>query len=108
MEEQIKSNYIFKKIANNITKKQLFKIIKYNKSFQYKLDIGIIDYKNYYGQIEIELITATKEDKNNFINIKEGYESYYHIYFNNNKNEIKQTYFNKNENNNKNKNNNRF
>ena len=96
MEEQIKSNYIFKKIANNITKKQLFKIIKYNKSFQCKLDIGIIHYKKYYEQIEIELIPINKYDKNYFIN--EEYKSYYHIYFNNNKNEIKQNYFNKNDN----------
>ena len=92
----IKSKYILKQIADHVTKNKLFKIINYNKLIQDKLDIGIIDYKNYYEEIEIELIPINENDINYFINDK--YKSYYHIYFNNDKNEIKQNYFNKNDN----------
>ena len=59
-----------------------FKIIKYNKLIQDKLDISIIDYKNYYEQIEIEITPINVDKKNYFINGQ--YKSYYHIYFNNN------------------------
>ena len=92
----IKSKYILKQITEHLTKKRLFKIINYNKLIQEKLDIRIIDYKKYYEEIEIELIPININEKNYFIN--EEYKSYYHIYFNNNKNEIKQNYFNKNDN----------
>ena len=94
--EWVKSKYILKQITEHLTKKRLFKIINYNKLIQEKLDIRIIDYKKYYEQIEIELIPININEKNYFIN--EEYKSYYHIYFNNNKNEIKQNYFNKDDN----------
>ena len=94
----IKSKYILKQITEHLTKNKLLKIINYNKLIQNKLDIGIIDYKKYYEQIEIELIPINKYDINYFININEEYKTYYHIYFNNDKNEIKQNYFNKNDN----------
>ena len=58
----IKSKYILKKITHHLTKGKLFKIINYNKLIQNKLDIGIIDYKKYYEQIEIELIPINKND----------------------------------------------
>ena len=51
----IKSKYILKQITDHLTKNKLLKIINYNKLIQNKLDIGIIDYKKYYEQIEIEL-----------------------------------------------------
>ena len=73
-----------------------FKIIKYNKLIQDKLDISIIDYKNYYEQIEIEITPINVDEKNYFIN--GDYKSYYHIYFNNSKNEVQQNYFNKDDN----------
>ena len=94
----IKSKYILKQITEHLTKNKLLKIINYNKLIQNKLDIGIIDYKKYYEQIEIELIPINKDNINYFINIKDEYKSYYHIYFNNDKNEKKQNYFNKNDN----------
>ena len=94
----IKSKYILKQITDYLTKNKLLKIINYNKLIQNKLDIGIIDYKKYYEQIEIELIPINIDDINYFINIKDEYKSYYHIYFNNDKNEKKQNYFNKNDN----------
>ena len=94
----IKSKYILKQITDHLTKNKLLKIINYNKLIQNKLDIGIIDYKKYYEQIEIELIPINEDNINYFINIKDEHKSYYHIYFNNDKNEKKQNYFNKNDN----------
>ena len=94
----IKSKYILKQIVDHITKNNIFKLIKYNKLFQEKLNIGIIDYKNYYEKIEIILKTFDEEIKNNFINIKEEYKSYCHIYFNDDKDEKRQYYFNKGDN----------
>ena len=50
-----------------------------------------------YSSIEIEIKTVkNKYDK--FINIDKENEMYYHIYFNNNKEEIKKNYLNENEN----------
>ena len=43
----------------------------------------------YDSKIELEIIPINKEEKNNFINIPEGYETYYHIFFNEDKNELK-------------------
>ena len=112
--ENIKSKYILQKIFNNLEKKKFLKVIKYNKNIRYRLDININDYKEYceqYLSIEIEIKLGNHRHLN-FINIKfdndEGsfiYKDdiyslnnnnddykYYHIYFDNNKNEIKRNY----------------
>ena len=95
----IKNKYLLKIIVDNISKNKLFKLIKNNKYLQDRLDIELIDYKKYYEQIEIELIPInTEEEKNLFINIEEKYRPYYHIFFNDNKNEINQNFFNKSDN----------
>ena len=95
--EMIKSKIILQKILNNLTKPKSMEIIKYNKSIQQKLELNIIDFKECcekYSSIEIEIIPV--ENKYGpFININENEEKYYHIYFNNNKNEIKRTNINK-------------
>ena len=53
-----------------------------------RINIDIKDYKEYYEQIEIEIISIL--DKcGKFINIKKVDEKYYHIYFDDNKKEIK-------------------
>jgi len=93
----IKNKYILKQIFDNLEQKQLLKIIKYNKNLQEKLDIGINNYKKFHEEIEIEIIPINKKDINNFINIPNEYKSYYHIYFNEDKKEIKKLYFEKNE-----------
>ena len=81
----IKSNYILKKIFDNLHQKKLLEIIRYNKYLQNRLGKDINNFKEYL-RIEIEIIP-----KNNrtfkFINISN--ESYFHIYFNDNKEEIK-------------------
>jgi len=61
---------------------------------QKRLDININDYKDYsekYSSIELEIIPM-KYKYSRFINIKKEEQEYYHIYFNDNKeNEIKST-----------------
>ena len=78
----IKSKYILKKIVDNLIKAKLLKLIKYNKLLKERLELGIIDYKNNFEQIEIELIPIVKKDKNIFINFtsKKGYYHYFKLY----------------------------
>jgi len=86
----LKSDYILKKIFDNIQKNKALEIIKYNKYIQKRLNININDYKEYldiYSPIEIEIIPA-KNKYGQFINILKGQQIYFHIYFNDNKKEI--------------------
>ena len=65
-----------------------------------RIKISIKDYKEYseiYSSIEIEL-KPVEDECGKFINIKKEDEIYYHIYFNNDKDEIKRNYLNNNEN----------
>ena len=97
----IKSIYILKIIFDKIKKTKLFNIIRYNKSIQNKLRISINDYKEYFEKftpIEIEVIPL-KNKYGKFININAISDvSYFHIYFNDNKEEIKEYYLNENNN----------
>ena len=95
--KNLKSKYIFKKLFNNLLKKKSLDIIKYNKKIKGKINISIKDYKEYseiYSPIEIE-IKPVNNKYGKFINIKKENEIYYHIYFNDNKEEIKRNYLNK-------------
>ena len=93
----IRSKYILKQIFDNLKENKLLKIINYNKNIQKILNKGVLDFINEYSKIEIEIIPKENiYDK--FINIPKKYESYYHIYFNDNKEEIKRQKINKKEN----------
>ena len=84
----IKSNYILKQIFNNLQKKILLNLIRYNKTLQKRLNKDINDYKIEYSKIELEIYPI--ENKNcTFINVSKKNMIYYHIYFNNDKIEIK-------------------
>ena len=87
----VKCKYILKIIFDNLSKLKLLEIIKYNKTIQNRLDININNYKKYSQEhtlIEIELKPV--QNKNGiFINYKKEDESFYHIYFDDNKEEIK-------------------
>ena len=105
--EQLKSNDIFKNLKSDyfviklfdmlLTKKSL-DIIKYNKNIKDRIKININNYKEYsgiYSSIELEIKpNNNKYDK--FININKDNEMHYHNYFNNNVEEIKRNYLNKN------------
>ena len=88
--DNIKSRYILSKIYNNITKKKKLEIIKYNKKIQNRLNLDVKDYKE-YCEIEIEII-PTKDKYGKFININKSVKLFYHIYFNDNKEETKNKY----------------
>ena len=93
--DDIKSKYILKKIFDYLNKKKSLKIINQNSKIQKRLEININDYienaqKN--TTIEIEIIPK-KNNYGKFINIiNKDEESYFHIYFNNNKKEENKKY----------------
>ena len=49
--ENLKSNFIFKKILGYMKKDKSLEIIRYNKKLQNRLNISINDYKEYYQHI---------------------------------------------------------
>ena len=95
---KISSKYILKKVFHCLHTHLKLEIIKHNKKIQERLNIDINNYKEYsekYSSIEIEIIPVENE-YGQFININKEEEKYFHIYFNNKKNEeIKRTYLNK-------------
>ena len=89
--ESLKSDYFLQKLYDIMPKKKKLEIVKYNKKVQNRLNLGIKDYKEYsetFTPIEIEVI-PTKGKYGRFIYIDENDELYYHIYFNDDKEEIK-------------------
>ena len=98
----IKSAYILKIIFNDLKQNRSLKIIKISKKIQNRLNITIKHYKEYskiriFSPIEIEVIPAKKTSGHYIINKKEK-DSYYHIYFNDNKEEAKNSFFTENDN----------
>ena len=90
----LKSDYFLKKIYDNLEKKKSLEIVKYNKKIQNRLALNIKDYQEYcetYSRIEIEIIPI-KNRYNKFINIDKNEKTYYHIYFNDSEEEIKNKY----------------
>jgi len=84
--KNIKSKVILKKIFDYIQRNKSLEIIKYNSNIQKRLNININDYK----PILIEIIPVPNK-YGKFINIKKEDKKYFHIYFNDNKEEIKRT-----------------
>ena len=103
--KQIKSKFDFKKLKSDYFLRKLFaimkkgkslKIFKYNKKLQKRLNLSINDYQKFsqlYTSIEIEVkLDDTKKYKNNIlIYIPDEEKDFYHIYFDNSKEEIKRT-----------------
>jgi len=88
----VKSLYILKRIINHIYKKNFLNIIRYNKNLQTKFNIELNDYKE-LSEIEIEIFPDKRNCVGKFINILNQKERpYYHIYFNDNKEEINRNY----------------
>ena len=90
--ENINSKYILSKIYDNMTKKKKLEILNYNKKIQNRLNLNVNDYKE-CCKIEIEIIPVKGKCKyGRFINIDENDKLFYHIYFNDNNEEIKNKY----------------
>ena len=96
----IRSVYILRLIIKeHLRKKCYFTLAQHSKSLQEKLEINLEDYKEYYytrnKRIEFELIPISKlvPDTNYYFIKRKEPKDYYHIYFNNDKNnEIKRNY----------------
>jgi len=90
----IKSNFILKKIFGYIKKSQFLEFIKYNKKLQKRLNLSIMNYKEYSSKIIIESkLFYNRYGK--FINISDKEKKYYHIYFDDSNEEIKSNYIKK-------------
>ena len=90
--EKLKSDdFFYKNYMIIYQKRKSLKLLNIIKKMQNRLNLSIKDYKKYYEEIEIEII-PTKGKYGRFININENDELYYHIYFNDNKEEIKNKY----------------
>ena len=97
--KNLKSDFFLQKIFYNLLKKKSLDIIKYNNNIKKRINISIKDYKEYseiYSPIEIEIKPVINE-YGDFINMNEN-KIYYHIYFNDNKEEIKRNFLKENEN----------
>ena len=99
--DHIKNKFILKLIFGKIKRNKYLEIIKPSKKVQNKLNINIKDYKDYteiFSTIDIEMIPS--ENKfGKFINIsKQEEKKYYHIYFNDNKEEIQRYSLNEKDN----------
>ena len=93
----IKSDYFIQKLFKNMSTKVTLKIIKHNINIQKRLNININNYKDFsekFSSIELEIV-SNHYICGSFINIKEENKKYFHIYFNDNKEEIKRTIINK-------------
>ena len=93
----LRSDYFMQKLFGYIQKRISLKIIKCNINLQKRLNINIYNYKDFaekFSSIELEII-PNQNEYGPFINIKEEDKKYFHIYFNDNKGEIKKTELNK-------------
>ena len=98
----LKSKYILQLIFAFLHKSKFLNLIKYNKKFQTRLNLSFKDYKDYFryfSPIEIELeISPNRNNYCKFINIYEDSDEFIHIYFDNQREEIKRFYLYKDEN----------
>ena len=98
---KIRSRYILSRIFDNLNEVKCLKVILYNKNLLRRLDKNINNYKKEYFKTEIEINLIPKENqdlqliKHQFINIETNKESYFHIYFDDNKEEVKRNYITK-------------
>jgi len=91
--KNLKNDYFLQKLFNNLSIKKTLDIIKFNKNIKDRINISIKNYKEYseiYSSIEIEIKPVDNFKYGNFITIfEENENNYYHIYFDDNKEEIK-------------------
>ena len=90
----MKSKYILQEIFGNLNRKNILELIRYNKSIKSKLNITKYDYFKEYSKIEIEVFPK-ENTSGRFINIDEANKPFYHIYFNDEKEELKKYNINK-------------
>ena len=86
---KISSKNVLKKIFNILENGRTYEIIRYNKNIRSKLNITINDYKELseISPIVIEINPVPNKYGKVFNYINEKSESYYHMYFDNDKEE---------------------
>ncbi len=96
--ENIRSDYLLKKIFNNLKENKLLNIIKYNKYIQKRIKKDINSFRD-YSKIEIE-VTLKLENKREFIInvLNEKDQLNYHIFLNDEEKELKRIYIIKTDN----------
>ena len=90
--ENIKSNYILKKIFDCMKRNIKLKIMKCNKILQKRLNLTIKDYLEYsqlYSTIELEFQFSKIENNSKFILNYRDKKKYYHFYLDNSNEELK-------------------
>ena len=93
--DNIKSDFFILRIFDLMPKNISFRIFKYNKKLQERMKLtfkDFIDVYELYAPTKIE-ITPLQNTYGKFINVKENEKKYYHIYFNDDKEEFKNKYF---------------
>ena len=101
MLENIRSDFFLKFLCQHIKDKdKILRLFQYNKCLQKKVKLSINDYKNKYYQTIIEIKpgeTKSNIRENVFIRISRNCYNNYHIFFNDDKTEIKRNYLEHNE-----------
>ena len=95
----IRSDFFLRLLFIHLERKRLLNMVKYNKNIKKRINININNYKEYsetFTPIEIE-IKPIMNEYCEFINIQDEDKLFYHIYFNNSKEEVKRNYINENE-----------
>ena len=92
--KKIKSKYILSLIFDILMMTKALNIIRYNRVIKKKLKKKLLDYKNEYEKIVIEIIPKDNE-YGRFINFSLSKKSFYHIYFVGNNKMIDRNYIDK-------------
>ena len=98
--DNFKNTLFLNSLFDLIKKKKLLEIVKLNKKLQKIMNLSIKDYQKYsesYSSIELELKLKNSSFRKNFTKILGKEEKYYHIYFDDSKEEIKRNYLKENE-----------
>ena len=94
--KKIKSKYILSQIFDILMMSKALNIIRYNKEIKKKLKRKLLDYKNEYEKIVIEIIPKDNE-YGTFINFSPKKKSFYHFYFDGNNKMIDRNFIKKDE-----------
>ena len=89
---KIKSDFFLRKLFDIMKTNKSLKIMKYNKKLQQRLKLSINNFKEYtelYPSIDIEIKPTNNKNRHKFINTIDDYIDYYHIYFDDKKEETK-------------------
>ena len=101
MFKKINSKYIIQEIFNYLDLKRVLELARYSKDIKNKLEVTKKNYEKIFNQIQIEIFPKDNlefkaNEQNIFINFLGG-KNYYHIFFDDNDEEIDRNYIQKGE-----------